>query len=183
MFAEIARAVGGETDLDRVLALILTHGGEIIGARRLIVCVPDGDALVAFSGSVQPGESQVRLPVNGTLAGEVLASGRPRRATRDLEAERLDQLTPGAQAAILVPLIFRGETLGVLAGIDPRAEAHSFGQEDEQLLLLSVAASAATAIATARTVAAERLRVSHSRRPRRLAAGGRASSTTRRSKG
>ena len=30
-FAEIARAVGGETELERVLSLILAHGREIVG--------------------------------------------------------------------------------------------------------------------------------------------------------
>ncbi len=65
---------------------------------------------------------------------------------------------PGAGEALLVPLIFRGETLGVLAGID-REDGRAFDDEDEQLLM-SVAASAATAVATARSVAAERLRLS-----------------------
>ena len=31
-FAEIARAVGGETELERVLALIVDHGRGIVGA-------------------------------------------------------------------------------------------------------------------------------------------------------
>ena len=34
-FAEIARAVGGETELERVLALIVDHGRGIVGARTL----------------------------------------------------------------------------------------------------------------------------------------------------
>jgi signal transduction histidine kinase len=157
-FAEIARAVGGETDLDRVLALVLAHGSEVVGARRLLVCVPDGEQLVALSGSTLPGEAPVRLPLHGSLAGEVLAGGRPRRVTREQHSRQLDELTIGAQAAILVPLYFRGETLGVLAGID-HVDGRGFEEEDEQLLL-SVAASAATAVATARTVAADRLRVS-----------------------
>jgi len=80
------------------------------------------------------------------------------RVTADQDRRGLDQLTPGANTAILVPLIFQGEILGVLAGID-REDGRPFAEEDEQLLL-SVAASAATAVATARSVAAERLRLS-----------------------
>jgi signal transduction histidine kinase len=57
-----------------------------------------------------------------------------------------------------VPLVFRGETFGVLAGVD-RADGRPFAVEDEQLLM-SVAASAATAVATARSAASERLRLS-----------------------
>jgi signal transduction histidine kinase len=156
-FAEIARAVGGETDLQRVLSLILTHGREIVGAHELLVCLPEGGRLLAVSDAASPGQS-LRLPLEGSLAGEVLGSRRPRRVTALDHARELHQLAPGARAAILVPLIFRGETLGVLAGID-REDDRGFAHEDEQLLS-SVAASAATAVATARSVAAERLRLS-----------------------
>jgi signal transduction histidine kinase len=157
-FAHIARAVGGETDLERVLALILEHGREIIGARGMLVCLPEGDELVVVAGRARTGTAPLRLPGPGSLAGEVLATGTLRRATDGDEGHRLAELSPGARAAILAPIIFRGETLGVLAGIDQR-DGRPFDQEDEQLLL-SVAASAATAVATARSVAADRLRLS-----------------------
>ncbi|HWX45901.1 MAG TPA: GAF domain-containing sensor histidine kinase [Solirubrobacteraceae bacterium] len=162
-FAEIARAVGGETDLERVLSLILAHGREVVAARRLLVCLPEGEELVAVtcdarSGEQRHSEEQLRMPLRGSLAGEVLLSGRPLRAGSEDRPRRLDQLMPSASNALLVPLIFRGETLGVLVGID-RADGRAFGEEDEQLLM-AVAASAATAVATARSVAAERLRLS-----------------------
>jgi signal transduction histidine kinase len=153
-FAEIARAVGGETELERVLDLITLHGREIVGARRLVVCLADGDALVALV----PGGAPTRLALDGSLAGEALASGRSLRLGAGDVRLLDDDLLAGAGAAILVPLVFRGETLGVLAGID-RVDGGEFG-DDEQLLLLSVAASAATAVATARSVAAEHLRLS-----------------------
>ena len=88
----------------------------------------------------------------------MLLSGRPRRAEAAADAAQLEQLAPDATEAILVPLVFRGETLGVLAGINGAGERR-FDEEDEQLLM-SVAASAATAVATARSVAAARLRLS-----------------------
>ena len=157
-FAEIARAVGGETDLERILSLILAHGREIVSARTLVVYLPDGGELVAVSGSARRSHSQPRLPLNGSLAGEVLLSGQPRRAGAPADAAQLEQLAPDATEAILVPLIFQGETLGVLAGITGEGERR-FDDEDEQLLM-SVAASAATAVATAQSVAAARLRLS-----------------------
>ena len=163
-FAEIARAVGGETDLERVLSLILDHGREVVAARRLLVCLAEGEELVAVTYDKHSGKSQgsedmqLRMPMHDSLAGEVLLNGRPLRVTREDRPDQLDQLLSGAAAALLVPLIFRGETLGVLAGID-RDDGGAFEDEDEQLLL-SVAASAATAVATARSVAAERLRLS-----------------------
>jgi two-component system, NarL family, sensor histidine kinase DevS len=157
-FAEIARAVGGETDLERILSLILTHGREIVSARTLVVYLPDGDELAAVSGSAKRSDSQPRLPLNGSLAGQVFLTGRPRRVGPDANTSQLEQLAPNATEAILVPLMFRGATLGVLAGINGAGE-RTFDDEDEQLLM-SVAASAATAVATARSVAAARLRLS-----------------------
>jgi signal transduction histidine kinase len=157
-FAEIARAVGGETDLERVLSLILAHGREIVPARSLLVCLPEGGELVALTGEERPDDARLRLPLRDSPAGEVLLGGRPLRVDREDRARGLEQLMPGAGRALLVPLVFRGETLGVLAGID-RDDGRAFTDEDEQLLL-SVAASAATAVATARSVAAERLSLS-----------------------
>ncbi|MBV9805352.1 MAG: GAF domain-containing sensor histidine kinase [Solirubrobacterales bacterium] len=157
-FAEIARAVGGETELERVLSLILAQGREIVSARTLVVYLPEGGELAAVSGSAMRSDSQPRLPLAGSLAGEVLLSGRPRRVGSEADPAQLEQLAPDAKAAILVPLVFRGEPLGVLAGINGAGE-RDFVEEDEQLLM-SVAASAATAVATARSVAAARLRLS-----------------------
>jgi signal transduction histidine kinase len=82
----------------------------------------------------------------------------PLRVDAQDEAHRLEQLAPDAKAAILVPLVFRGEKLGVLAAINGPGDRR-FEGEDEQLLM-SIAASAATAVATARSVAAARLRLS-----------------------
>jgi signal transduction histidine kinase len=157
-FAEIARAVGGETELERVLALILAHGREIVSARTLVIYLPEGEHLAAVGGSAMGPGSRERLPLGGSLAGEVLLSGSPRRVGPEADHAQLAQLAPEASAAILVPLVFRGEPLGVLAGINGAGE-RPFEEEDEQLLM-SVAASAATAVATARSVAAARLRLS-----------------------
>jgi signal transduction histidine kinase len=157
-FAEIARAVGGEVDLGRVLSLILAHGKEIVGATRLVVYLPEGEELVSVSGGRRAEEPEPRLPLRNSLAGDVLVSGEPRRPDPGDRPDELEQLMPGARAAILVPLVFRGEALGVLAAING-GERRAFEDEDEQLLM-SVAASAATAVATARSVAAARLRLS-----------------------
>ena len=57
---------------------------------------------------------------------------------------------------LCVPLVFRGQSLGLLAALGRRGGG-DLGREDEQLLG-GFAASAATAVATARTVEAQRLR-------------------------
>ena len=149
-FAEIARAVGGETDLQRVLQLILDHGRDVAGARAAVVFLREGDDLVAVAAT-EPGHTGARLPVDGSLPGSVVASGESRRVEQPA-------LGLGDSATVLAPLAFRGETFGVVALIDRRSEeGPAFDEEDEELLE-SVAASAATAVITAQSVARERLR-------------------------
>ena len=58
---------------------------------------------------------------------------------------------------LLVPLVFRGESVGVLVALDPLGPGDEFGAESEQLLG-SFAASAATAVATAQSAAADSVR-------------------------
>jgi signal transduction histidine kinase len=60
-----------------------------------------------------------------------------------------------ADVGLLVPLVFRGHALGVLEAFD-REDGADFGDDDERLLT-SFAASAATAVATAQTAASESL--------------------------
>jgi signal transduction histidine kinase len=148
-FAEIARSVGGETELARVLQLILDHGREVADARAVVVFMREGDELVAVAAT-EPGRAGTRLPVDGSVPGFVLVSGRSQRIAEP-------SLKLGESAAVLAPLAFRGETFGVLAAVDRRTNGPAFDEEDEDLLE-SVAASAATAVVTAQSVARERLR-------------------------
>jgi signal transduction histidine kinase len=122
----IARALGGETDLERILELIVERGRALIDARGLVILLRRAGGLV-----VAAGPSELR----GT----------------QLHGEPRDALGLAADA-LLVPLVFRGESLGMLAALGARG-----GGRDERLLQ-ALAASAATAVATARTVEEQRLR-------------------------
>ena len=90
----------------------------------------------------------------------MLFSGRPERI--DDVASRLrisdhDLGVTAARTALLVPLVYRNTPLGLLAAFDRLDGPGGFGDEEERLFL-GFAASAATAVATARSVAEERLR-------------------------
>ena len=61
-----------------------------------------------------------------------------------------------ARTALLVPLVYRGQALGILAAFD-RSSGATFTEEHEHFLR-GFAASAATAVATARTVQEDRMR-------------------------
>jgi signal transduction histidine kinase len=157
----IARAVGSETDLARVLELIVKRGQALVRARTVVVLLEDRDRLVAASGAGQVDEGTLNavLSAETSVAGQVLRRGRSERipdvAVRfGVADESLG--VPGAETALLVPLSYRGRSLGVLCAFDRLDDDPEFGDRDEELLL-SFATSAATAVATARSVEAARL--------------------------
>jgi len=160
----IARAVGGDADLSRVLDLIVERGRALLEARALLMLLVEGDRfhLAAAAGEVAPSALGSRFAISDSTSGEVLRSGRPERIA-DVESRlRISDGSLGvteAHTALLVPLIYRGTPLGVLAAFDRVGGELSFA-DDEESLFLAFAASAATAVATARSVAEERLRQS-----------------------
>lgn len=158
----IARALGSETDLGRVLELIVKRGRALVRARTVLMLLREGEQLVAEAGAGQfdPQLLRAALPVAGSVAGEVLERGRPERIA-DVAVRfgvRDDWLAvPGAETALLVPLIYRQTPLGVLCAFDRLDEELEFGDREEDVLQ-AFAASAATAVATAQSVEADRLR-------------------------
>jgi len=159
--AAIARAVGGETDLERILELVVKRGRALIEAHDVLIMLREGDELVIAAGAGHAHIADaVRLPLAGSTAGQVLAEGRPRRIA-DAARELLippDQLgLDDASTALLVPLVYRGQSLGVLAAFDRLDGDGAFTRDDEQLLE-AFAAQAATAVATAKSVEADRRR-------------------------
>jgi signal transduction histidine kinase len=160
--AAIARAVGSETDLDRVLELIVKRGRALLDARSVILLLVEGDTfhLAAGAGQVAPSALGGRFPISGSAMSEVLFSGRPERIHDVPSRVRISERDLGvgaAATALLVPLVYRNTPLGLLAAFDRFSGDPAFGDEEERLFL-AFAASAATAVATARTVAEERLR-------------------------
>lgn len=157
----IARALGGETDLGKVLGLIVKRGRALVEARWAVIMTSVGDQLVVEAAAGELPDSPVgrRLPIADSVAGEAFRSMVPERVadvSKRLRAsarrERLD-----ARSAMYVPLVFRGRALGVLVLADRlRGPTGEFSTDDERLML-AFAASAATAVATAQTVEAERL--------------------------
>jgi signal transduction histidine kinase len=116
---EISRALGGVTDLDRVLELVVKRSRALLDARAAEIALVEGDAHVLAAH-----------------AGERTGGG----------GDRID-----------APMIFRNRTVGTLTVIDRLHGDRLFNEEDERLLH-AFAASAATAVATARSAGEEALR-------------------------
>ncbi|HET9074840.1 MAG TPA: GAF domain-containing protein [Solirubrobacteraceae bacterium] len=155
----IAVALGAETDLARVLELIAKRGRAIVHARSVVILLQDGDDLrvAAGAGHNHPAPD-FRMPITASTSGEVMLGQRSARVTdvADLQVPAAYLGVPEAQSALMVPLVYRGRSLGVLSAFD-RDDSGEFTEDDEQVLV-SFAASAATAVATAQTVQADRLR-------------------------
>src|SRR3954471_3956557 len=157
---EIARALGGETELGRILELIVKRGRALVSARSVVIALVKGDRLVvsATAGEVDRAVLGYELALDGTAGGHALRSRRPERLSelrRRLHFALGDHID--AEAGLFVPMLFRGGAVGVLEAFDRLEGGPEFTGEDEHLLL-AFAASAATAVATAQTVQAEGLR-------------------------
>jgi two-component system, NarL family, sensor histidine kinase DevS len=155
--SEVTRAVGGELQLERILELIAKRGRALVEARAVLISLRDGDELhvVAAAGKVPADVRASIVPVDGSLAGETLKTRQARRVepgSTGLRAPWAKAL--GAQAELVVPLIFRDRSLGVIAAFDCLGRSPTFSADDEQLML-AFAASAATAVATGQHVVAE----------------------------
>jgi signal transduction histidine kinase len=160
--ATISRAVGFETDLERVLELIVKRGRALIDARSLLVLLEQSDGslkVAAAAGEIADEVADVVVAGEGTLAGSVLAAIAPERvpSLADRVGHGLEAVVGHATSAIVAPLGFRGRARGALVALD-RAEGSPVLTSDDEHLLSSFGASAAIAIATAQSVEAERLR-------------------------
>jgi signal transduction histidine kinase len=160
---DVAVAIGGEIALEHVLELIVKRGRALVGARSLVIMLREGEELVvrARAGHTE-NVREVRLPIAASTSGQVLQGGRPERITDVSLRLRIAPKEFGvsdAQTALLVPMLYRGEAVGILAAFDHGTARGPFSEDDEQMLR-TFAASAATAVALAQSVQSDRLRSS-----------------------
>lgn len=161
---QIARAVGGETDPEVVLELVAKRGRALVSARALVIELKRGDELVVAAGAGELPAELIgrRIGAADSVAGYVMRTRVSQRLEEQLNRARFEEhglghLGVNASCGLVVPLIFRGETYGVLFALDRLRDGPTFSAEDERLLE-AFATSAATAVATARSVAVERQR-------------------------
>jgi signal transduction histidine kinase len=146
--ADVALAVGGETEVGRMLDAVVERGRALVDARALVILLREGDelAVAATAGSLDPGVRDLRLEA-AKASEEILRGGFS--AARHLGSATGDTL--------VAPLTFRGEPFGIAVALDRVGEPGRFDIEDQRLLE-AFAASAATAVATARSAAEERVK-------------------------
>jgi signal transduction histidine kinase len=158
---DIAEAIAGVSELDRVLELIVKRGRALVQAQAVLIMLKEGDDLIvaAVAGHAEDSRGR-RVPMSGSTSGGVLQRGQPERISDVGSYLRIGsgQLgVPDAHTALLVPMIHRGAGVGVLAAFDHGEESGTFSAADERLLR-TFASSAASAVVIHRSVEADRLR-------------------------
>ncbi len=160
---DIAMAISTVARLDHVLELIVKRGRALVDARAVLIMLRQGpDLVVAASAGYAQDVRGHRLPVSESTSGQVLERGRPERIADVTSRLRITPSELGvsdAHTALLVPMVLRGSGVGVLAAFDRGDDSAPFTEADEQLLQ-TFGATAANAVALARSVEADRLRSS-----------------------
>ena len=139
-----------------MLELIAKRGRGADRRQTVAIQLSESDELVvaAAAGEVPPGLEGSRSPLEGTISGEVMRTHRAERVS-ELSVRSLGpavdghELRPGG--ALLVPLVFKGQAVGVLAAFGRAVGGPGFDVRDERLLL-GFAGSAASAVVTAQSV-------------------------------
>ncbi|MDO8213578.1 GAF domain-containing sensor histidine kinase, partial [Conexibacter sp. CPCC 206217] len=133
----------------------------LVEARGVLILLRHGADLrvAAVAGRLGDDLLGVEVPIEGSINGEVMRTRQVARLARVRDelrfalGKRVD-----AQTGLFAPLVFRGRALGVLCAFDRGGDEGAEFTRDDERLLESFAASAATAVATAQSVADEGLR-------------------------
>lgn len=159
---DVAIAIGSDLSLEHALELIVKRGRALVSARSVVIMLRDGPDLVVSAGAGHVEDMRgTRVAIAESTSGEVMLRGRPRRIGNVGQKLQIAPQSvfgvPDPHTALLVPLVYRGEPVGMLTAFDRGPEGHGFTAEDEQLLE-TFAASAATAVAMAQSAQSDRLR-------------------------
>lgn len=149
VLGRIGRSVTASLDLDGVLANVVEAAVEITKAEEgsLLLLDDESDELYVRASKNFQDEfvRTFRLPIDDTLAGQVVRTGEP--VVLDEKTPQKIKTSYLVHTLIYVPLQAHGRTIGVL-GVDNRRSGHSFS-EHHLALVSAMADYAAIAIENA----------------------------------
>ena len=134
---EVGNAVSSELELPRLLQLVADRLRDLIGASDVFIALPSGRRLVIQAAA---GESVAPL-----VGSELPASSKSVRVLERGHSERVDSLMDdpevdieftlklGASTGLFVPLVVRGEPIGVVVAHDKQSRDPRFTQQDLRL--------------------------------------------------
>jgi signal transduction histidine kinase len=131
---EVMNALVTEIDLETLLQLAADNLRKLIGARMVLIALPQGEQarIVAFSGDDAETYQELELgPRSKTM--RVLARRRSERIDSVLDDPEVDQETArrlAVRTALYVPLLVRDEGIGVIVAHDKEGRDPRFGDDD-----------------------------------------------------
>jgi signal transduction histidine kinase len=157
---EISRVLTSTLDIDQLLTIILEASTELTDTEAASIMLLDersGELVFAAStGSKREELANIRVPLEGSIAGTILKQRAP-LVVGDVTQDprhfgQASQRTGFLTRSILgVPMTIKDRPIGVLEALNKRGDAY-FGEEDIQVLS-TFANQAAVAVENARLVA------------------------------
>jgi signal transduction histidine kinase len=162
---DIVRTIVEETDLDTMLELVCRRLRDLVGARITYAALPtpDGDLQVVAADSEGDVFARImgkRIAREGSKAGRVLERGQSARIDSvfdDPEVDQEEARRMGVRTGMLVPLVVRGNAIGLIAMHDKLGVDARFSEADLRLAEI-FAARAAVAVDLSSRVAGETVR-------------------------
>ena len=161
---EVVRSLVEESDLEVMLELICQRLRELLGARLVLIGLPEGDQLrvAAVSGEDDVAAALLghRSSLERSKSGKVLQrrqSARVDSIMDDPEVDQDDARQLGIRTGMFVPLIARGQPIGVIAVNDKLGRDPRFTDADLRLTEI-FAARAAVAVDLSERVARDTVR-------------------------
>jgi adenylate cyclase len=150
---ELARAVGSELDLDKLLPKILDKAFELLGADRgVILLVDDKGEMAPRYVKTRSGKTDANIVLSKTVMAEVTtnrAAVLSSDATMDARFNSAHSIImQGIRSTMTLPLLHRDEILGILH-LDSLFTSNAFTEKDLQICT-GMAAQAAVSIQNAR---------------------------------
>jgi signal transduction histidine kinase len=160
---EVGNALATETDLERLLDLIVRRLRELIEARIVTVVLPAGGEELRFAAVAGEGAEELlgqATTRSGSKSGRVLERGRSERVDSVLDdpdvSPEVTRLL-GARSGLWVPLVTRSGTIGVIGAYDKLGDDVRFTDNDLRLTE-TFASRAAVAVDLSERIARDALR-------------------------
>lgn len=139
VLTQVGKSVTSTLELDEVLKRIVEAAVLLTKADEGFLALLDGKTdqlyLRAAKNIDEDRSKTIRLPIQDTLVGEVLSKGKPARINQSPNNSQIRVSTGYLVQSILhVPLIAKGQRLGVLSAVN-RYNQQPFKEKDESLLI------------------------------------------------
>jgi signal transduction histidine kinase len=160
---EVGNALASETDRDRLLGLVAQRLRDLLDARLVAVLLPAAPDGLRFVAAAGEGAEQLvgeTIPRSGSKSGRVLERRRSERVDSvldDPEVNREITRRLSARTGLWVPLVVRGEAIGVIEAHDKLGRDARFSDDDLRLAE-AFASRAAVGVELSERVARDALR-------------------------